>query len=275
MDVNQNLKLTPIFNVSISEIMYHEPSTGRTLAKVFNHDNGLYYILKRYDKDKNNRSEIKHEMVSLNKQLHEPGLFPKCHMYNEDDKYVYLLLDWMEGKTLSKVYSMPPKDHYEIILRLKLLVQLARSVEKIHAVKILHRDLKPDNILIVNQKNPSAGVRIIDFGLSSIKATRDEGTINYRSPEQEFRHAPVDKRSDIFSLGQIIYWALTGSTFNAVPDTIAKTWIMPEFNILSGGIQLQSNELFSKLLAFNPHARLQSMREVEAGINKLIKSVQS
>lgn len=274
MEINQRLKLTPIFNISVNELIYDEPSTGRTLAKVFNHDNGLYYTLKRYRIDKNNREEIRNEMVSLNKQLHEPGLFPKCHMYNEDNDYVYLLLDWMEGKLLSKIYYLPPKDHYEVNLRLKLLIQLIRAVDKVHAVKMLHRDLKPDNILVVNQKNPSAGVRIIDFGLSSVKVTRDEGTINYRSPEQEYRHAPIDKRSDYFSIGQIIYWSLTGKPFNGMPDSKYVKWEMPDFTINTGGILLKSDDFFSKLLAFNPKERFQSMHEIELGINNIIKSLQ-
>lgn len=274
MEINQRLKLTPIFNISVNELIYDEPVTGRTLAKVINHDNGLYYTLKRYRIDKNNREEIRNEMVSLNKQLLEPGLFPKCHMYHEDNDYVYLLLDWMEGKLLSKIYSQPPKDHYEVNLRLKLLIHLIRAVDKVHAVKILHRDLKPENILVVNQKNPSSGVRIIDFGLSSVKVTRDEGTINYRSPEQEYRHAPIDKRSDFFSIGQIIYWSLTGKPFEGIPNSKDIKWEMPDFSIDVGGVLLDSDNFFSKLLAFNPKERMQSMHEIELGINNIIKSLQ-
>lgn len=271
MQNNQKLTIDPLFVLSINEILYDEPLTGRKLAKVYNHDNGLFYVLKEYDTAKNDPKEIQQEMISLNKQLHEPGIFPKCHVLKLNQNRCFLLMDWMEGRTLASVYRNPPQDHFDMILRLQIMLQLARAIQKIHQVRMIHRDLKPENILVINPKKPMLGVRIIDFGLASVKLSRNEGSLGFRSPEQEFRHAAVDQRSDIFSLGQLIFWSLAGRPFHGIPTL--DEWDSPDFSFDMKGAKINSDEFFSKILAFHPKKRFESIRDVENALEKMIRSI--
>lgn len=117
--------------------------------------------------------------------------------------------------TPPRVEGQPLKGPLPAEETLRLARQMARALEAAHARGILHRDLKPGNILVT-----AAGVKLLDFGLAEIlddetpDVTRTvEGTISgtaaYMSPEQA-RGEQVDARSDVFSFGSVLYELLTG-----------------------------------------------------------------
>ncbi len=124
----------------------------------------------------------------------------------------FLVMEYVEGTPLSehlKEHKVLPSRQAAEIAR-----QAARGLAAAHQRRLVHRDVKPSNILLENQ---TLRVRITDFGLaramdSDVELTRTgdtPGTIPYMSPEQA-RSAPVDARSDIFSLGLVLYEMLTG-----------------------------------------------------------------
>jgi TolB-like protein/predicted Ser/Thr protein kinase len=119
----------------------------------------------------------------------------------------YLVMEYVEGKPLRG--PLPPEE------AARLAGQIAEALEEAHAKGILHRDLKPDNILVT-----SAGVKLLDFGLAKLMATADPdatktldgavmGTPAYMSPEQA-QAKPLDARSDVFSFGAVLYELLRG-----------------------------------------------------------------
>src|SRR5262249_52289680 len=103
-----------------------------------------------------------------------------------------------------------------------VMVRATSAVGTAHAVGIVHRDLKPENIFITT--GPAADVRVLDFGIAKLTATHGLaartadltqtgaflGTPLYMSPEQVFGEKRVDHRSDIWSIGVILYRCLTG-----------------------------------------------------------------
>lgn len=133
-----------------------------------------------------------------------------------DDELLYFTMDWVPGRPLSRVIreerSLPP----ERILRIARA--LLRGLSEAHRSGIVHRDLKPDNILLVGEA-PSERVKILDFGIA--KAVEGEGhgpalteggvigTPKYMSPEQASGEE-VDARSDLYSLGVVLYEMATG-----------------------------------------------------------------
>lgn len=269
IDFNFNIRL------EINDILYDEILTGRSLYKVYNHENALYYTLKCYDLSKNSLKEIKHEMITLNRQLNLPGLFPKYHYIHIDTKTneALLLMDWIEGATLDKKFKKPAEDKFDVKTRLNFVKSLCFLVNKIHSNGITHRDLKPQNIITRSTKDPRDSLSIIDFGLSASKPTMEEGSIGFRSPEQEFRTNTVSKQSDIYSIGQVAFWLLTMKPFYAEHEDY-QNWYQADFSIEIDGIKNKKLEIFfSKILAFNPKDRFQSARDVIESLSKLIKEL--
>jgi TolB-like protein/Tfp pilus assembly protein PilF/predicted Ser/Thr protein kinase len=124
-----------------------------------------------------------------------------CQIYDIGPDY--LVLEYIEGKPL-----IGPLAHSEVV---RVALQIAVALEAAHAKGILHRDLKPGNILITQ-----AGAKLLDFGLAKLVADGDAtqtigvaGTPLYMSPEQAEGRA-LDARSDVFSFGAVAYELLAG-----------------------------------------------------------------
>ncbi len=121
----------------------------------------------------------------------------------------YIAMEYVEGESLADLMS---RQRLTVEESIAIVIQLCQGLSKAHRAGIVHRDLKPANILI----DKDGQVKIVDFGLARIsdvsKLTLDGkvmGTPNYMSPEQ-VKGETSDRRSDIFSVGIILYELLTG-----------------------------------------------------------------
>lgn len=127
--------------------------------------------------------------------------------------YYYIVMEFVEGATLGEVFETPPQDLTEVRHRLDVLEQVLEAMEYAHGQGVVHRDLKPDNIMVT----PSHRVKVMDFGLALIAGSHSltginqvMGTVAYFSPEQAKASPNVDHRTDIYSLGVIMFELLTG-----------------------------------------------------------------
>ena len=137
--------------------------------------------------------------------------------YGETDGVVYLVMEYVEGEPLTRLLER------ETALAPARAVDIARQVAEAlvaaHELGIVHRDLKPDNIIVAPGRNGRDIAKVVDFGIAkAIEEAPSEsltrtglviGTPEYMSPEQLLGD-PVDARSDIYSLGCILYQMLTG-----------------------------------------------------------------
>ena len=178
------------------------------------------------------------------------------------DEHAWLVMEYFRlGDLRRRMHSgLAPRE------ALQFAVAIARALSTIHAAGVLHRDLKPGNVLL----RDDGGIALIDFGLSKDAAlaldVTDAGTIfgtpHYMSPEQG--HAePIDARSDLYSLGVVYYEMLTGRkpyTGASAMEVIYKhkraelPKIAPEFAIYDA--------LLQRLLAKSPADRFQSAHEL-------------
>lgn len=123
----------------------------------------------------------------------------------------YIVMEYLEGKSLAEVIAL---EGPQSLNRVKdIVVQICNALAYAHEQHVIHRDIKPSNIMILGNDR----VKVADFGLASIASeaslTRTEdflGTPRYMSPEQIRDSRHVDGRSDIFSLGAVVYELLTG-----------------------------------------------------------------
>jgi serine/threonine-protein kinase len=123
----------------------------------------------------------------------------------------YLVSEWVSGMSLAERLAIGPLPWPALH---PILVSLARGLAAIHAAGVLHRDVKPENIVLPASAEPAA--KLLDFGHSMIadEARLTErgftlGTASYMAPEQALGR-PLDARADLYSLGVVLYRALTG-----------------------------------------------------------------
>ncbi len=172
----------------------------------------------------------------------------------------YLVLEYIEGKPLRG--PLPAEECVRVAL------EVAGALEEAHARGILHRDLKPGNIMLTT--NGSA--KLLDFGLAKVAADADGtqtmaimGTPAYMAPEQT-RGIPADARSEIFSFGLVLYEMLTGRQALGGDSAIAD-----EPGPLNAAPSLSAvvNRCLQKL----PAARFQTMSEVRAALEQAKKGL--
>ncbi len=190
----------------------------------------------------------------------------------------YIVMEFIEGEELSKKIN---EKKFETAEALEVAIQIAEGVSDAHKKGIIHRDIKSQNIMITE----SGRAKIMDFGLAKLSGQTmmtqlgtTVGTINYMSPEQS-RGENVDARTDIWTLGVVLYEMLTGqlpfkgdyeaavvySILNEKPKPASaiNTKLIPEID-----------ELINKVLAKNPDERYQSADELLADLKSIKKSIE-
>lgn len=135
-----------------------------------------------------------------------------------DDGVPFIVMELLRGESLASLLKREPKLSAEETKR--IMVMVLRGLARAHEAGIVHRDLKPDNIFLVDRQPEPTFAKILDFGISKIERTRTtttltrEGTVlgtpSYMSPEQAQGESDVDARSDLWSVGAILYECLGG-----------------------------------------------------------------
>ncbi|UCF36057.1 MAG: protein kinase [Acidobacteriota bacterium] len=190
-----------------------------------------------------------------------------------------IVMEFVEGETLEERFRQGP---LEIEEALPIAIEVAEALEKAHDRGIVHRDLKPANIMLTREGH----AKVMDFGLAKrldtgnagteadlTELTREGttlGTISYMSPEQ-LRGEPVDGRSDIFSLGIILYEMFSGnhpfrrpSQMETVGAILHRTPIV--VSSLNSDVPEEVSQLIETCLFKDVEQRFQSMRELRNGL---------
>jgi serine/threonine protein kinase len=196
----------------------------------------------------------------------------------------YAVFELLEGQTLRQRLESGP---LPVSKAVDYGVQICQGLDAIHARGIVHRDLKPDNVFVTR----SGQVKILDFGLAKLgprgmgileggcdARTATEpgllvGTCGYMAPEQA-RGRPADPRSDIFSMGALLYEMLSGRRAFAGPtpaDTLAAllTQDPPDISAISRPIPRALEHVVRQCLERNPEERFQSARDVAFGLQAI------
>jgi hypothetical protein len=196
------------------------------------------------------------------------------HDVGTEDGIAFAVFELLEGRTLRRVLEQGPLAPRRVI---DWAVQVCRGLAAAHDKGILHRDLKPENLLLTREGQ----LKILDFGLAKLarpeetpdgetSTTTDAGivlgTAGYMSPEQA-RGRPADARSDLFSLGAVLYEMVSGRRAfagDSAADTLSAILHRdpPEITTAVGVVPAGLERVVRRCLEKDPQERFQSARDV-------------
>jgi len=219
-----------------------------------------------------------HNEAQTTSRLDHPNLVRSFDFGLIDHNQPFLVMDYVEGQTLSAVLKEKGKLTVEMVLQ--IFIPICFAIGYAHQEGVVHRDIKPGNILLAKSDSIMTDFipKIVDFGISKLAETDEKqaltktgevfGTPLYMSPEQ-CTGTKIDKRSDIYSLGCVMFEALAGSA-PFVGQTALETMMqhstsqMPSMREVSLGDEFPDalENIIAKMLEKDPRDRYQSCLEV-------------
>ncbi len=189
----------------------------------------------------------------------------------------FIVMEFVDGEPLKSTISRAELSFSRII---EIGIQICDGLSKAHKAGVVHRDIKPQNILL----DRDGGARICDFGLAKSKegpqltmAGSTVGTISYMSPEQA-QGQEIDHRSDIFSFGAVLYEMITGkapfegNNEGATIDAIIRRTPEP-LERYKSGVEPELQRIVTKSLAKNRAERYQSAADIAADLRALNRTL--
>lgn len=204
-----------------------------------------------------------------------------------EDGIPYLVLDYLDGRTLAQEIAC--HSSFDLQRFLHIFAQVCDGLAAAHERGVVHRDIKPGNIMLLNAGSDAEAVRIMDFGIAKIMP-HDEDTLQrltrtgeifgspfYMSPEQ-VQGAKLDARSDVYSLGCVMYETLTGNPPHVGAtafETLTKHLNDPASGIAEARSDIASikrlEQVVLKTLAKNPAQRYQSVAALKEDLERLLR----
>jgi serine/threonine protein kinase/outer membrane protein assembly factor BamD (BamD/ComL family) len=227
-------------------------------------------------------ARFQHEARAIS-SLNHPNI---CTIYEigEHDGWHFLALELLDGEVLTREISRGPLAVERLI---DLAIQIADALAAAHEERIVHRDLKPANIFVTR----AGRVKLLDFGVALLLPVRPEsgaggrittsaaGTIPYMSPEQAQAEA-LDHRSDLFSLGIVLYEMATGRrpfVAPTAPETLSAiaTSAPPAPAAINPRVPADLERIIAKALEKKPALRYQTASDVRTDLQRLKRDLEA
>ncbi len=215
-------------------------------------------------------------------QLNHPNILTVFDFGISPSNQPYLVMDFLEGVNFGKV--LEETRQIPIPRAIGIFLQVCAALGHAHQKGIVHRDLKPSNIMLIELDGQPDFVKVLDFGIAKVLSSVDGETDNltrtgevfgsplYMSPEQ-FRGKSMDARSDIYSLGCVMYRSLAGICPVTGKDVLECMYkhvneSIPPFSVTAPEAQIPERleSIIMKALAKDPDERYASMNDLRADL---------
>jgi eukaryotic-like serine/threonine-protein kinase len=225
-------------------------------------------------------TQLRSEALTMSRIDH-PNVTRILDFGEEPDGLVYLAMEFLDGVELEGVIRREGRLPLDRLLR--IVVQVTSALGHVHRHGIIHRDVKPSNIVLVaghdeDDDTPTETVKVCDFGLALARgsAGRVAGTPEYMSPEQ-CSAADIDARSDVYSCGVVLYELATGALpFRGDTATILRAHVSkppPPPSLVTPDIDPLLESVILRALSKRPADRQPSMRHLRAELKDLLAPV--
>jgi hypothetical protein len=218
--------------------------------------------------------------AKLSSRLQQPNTVTVLDFGQTEDGLLYLVMELVKGKTLGEVLAT--EGRFSVERMAKVGIQLCDALEAAHRLSIIHRDLKPSNVILLDDPPGRDHIKVLDFGLAKSLAGEEEsttmtqsdaimGTPSYIPPEAVIR-MQFDARSDLYSLGVILYELLTGELpFSATTvQTMLRQHAYDRPKPLPQSTPPQVQLLLERMLEKDPDRRHQSAVEVRDELHAVL-----
>jgi serine/threonine-protein kinase len=219
--------------------------------------------------------------VQLTSELTHPNTISIYDYGRTSDGVFYYAMEYLDGVDLKRLVEMEgaqPEARVVHVLR-----QICGSLKEAHGRDLVHRDIKPANVILCSRGGQYDVAKVLDFGLvydtNSLRASMTKsgvsGTPAFMSPESIESPASVDQRSDIYSIGAVAYFLLTGR-YTFTGSSVSEVWDQQlskqppsPSDRTAQPISQVLEDLVMRCLAIDPRARPQSISEVERMLDLL------
>ena len=222
----------------------------------------------------------------ISAMLQHPNTIPTYELGRDRRGNLYFTMKLVHGYTLRELLEY--RERYDLTQLVELVLQVANALQYAHNCGVAHRDIKPGNILA----GPFGEVLLLDWGLAKVWHSDEraepekqstavpvkdisltgqgtaQGTAHYMSPEQICKDPDIDRRTDIYSLGAVLYEILCGHTsargelLHEVVESVQRDTPAEPRDVSAQPVPRLLNDLVMKCLAKNPAERYQTMDEV-------------
>ncbi len=220
----------------------------------------------------------------LTAKLAHPNIITVYDVGAINNKEPYLVMEYIKGEALAD--KIGRQGALPVATAANIMIQICRGLQEAHSIGIIHRDLKPDNVLLQDKSDRPDWVKIVDFGISNLvhgskrltKTGRMVGTPEYIAPEQ-LKDKPIDIRTDIYSLGIMMFEMLTGRVpfEGESAEAILMKHLLeeppPMAECREDKQSTPFDEIVSKCLHKNPDERYQTATELRLDVEQALSKV--
>ncbi len=279
MDPKTNYKIKKKIGAGGMASVYlaHDVALNRDVAiKVLQIDPGL-----KLSQEARNEAILRFQQeAQAAARLNHPNIVSIYHVGKMRNQH-YIVMEYLRGKSFAEL--LKSRTEFPLPLLLKHMVQICIALDFAHQRGVIHRDIKPDNIILLDDDT----VKVTDFGIARIEGselvkTKDEtfmGSIFYCSPEQLKEFSKVDNRTDIFSLGVVLYQLVTGqlpfagsSPWEVMNNIITSQPVPPKR--IRPELPARLDRIIVKALSKRPENRFQAAKEFKDAIEDVLMEIE-